>query len=336
MKLNKIINVPLIVVSLLSIYKPAFAQDKKLDKDNNSNKTSSIKKIENKTKEATKDIKKKIKNPNYPTKEKDIIIKKGSKIDNISKKAEKAKKELYEYIDDDVRPLTLLWMPCMNLFWSSNGEKVKETKSWGLDCMNFIRFMVMYDIQLGNSHFFLSPGIGWANQDYVFEKNCLYQPLKEGAKVEFKKAHDLIKERFVSGDNIDKGNYIKEKDIKAIGLHTNYFEVLTEIQFRSNKIYYKEGLFLALGLKLGYLFTNPKSFVTFVDTNVKPNETKQYKMKEAFSLNSYKVAMLFRFGLGSFGGFIEMTLNNILVSEKMEEKDAVLKPITFGISIDLI
>lgn len=288
-----------------------------------------IKEIKEKGKKIIGQVEKKVKNPNYPKDENDIIIKKDSKIEKISKKVEKAKKEFYEYIDDDIRPLTFLLTPCMNFFWSSKG-KASEYKSWGADSFNIIRFMVMYDIQISNSNFFLSPGIGWANQDYVFDKYCLFKsPGKKNSKVIFKKSLDIIKDRIsdlASSDSIDK---------VSTGLHTNYLEFVGEIQFRSNKLYYKEGFFAALGFKLGFLLTNPKTYIQFIDKNDN-NEQKIHWMKESLGLDTTKLALIFRFGLGSFGGFVEWTFSNILNSEKMEDENLVLKPLTVGITIDLI
>ena len=96
------------------------------------------------------------------------MVRKNSKVDGIRKKMEEAKREFYDYIDDDIRPLSILWTPCVNWFWSGKG-KAKEYQSFGWSSVNcLLRFLIMYDIQIAESNFFLSPGIGWANQDYTF------------------------------------------------------------------------------------------------------------------------------------------------------------------------
>ncbi len=331
--INKV-NLSLIIILILFVNGIVYSKENTSNKAQTtiSEEKSNANKIKDKAEQTINKIKKNIKNPNYPKKENDIIVKKGSKIEKFSKKVEKAKKEFYEYIDDDVRPLTLLWTPCINIFWSSS-EKLKDIKSWGFDSMNFIRFMIMYDVQLGNSHFFFSPGIGWANQDYVFKDYCLFQPLKKDSKVEFKKAKDLINERV--SDELTE-TYINE--VNSIGLYTNYVEFVGELQFRSNKLYYKEGLFAAFGFKFGWLVVNPKSYIEFLDKNSNKNETikKEHRSKEPLGIDNYKFALLFRFGLGSFGGFVELTLNNILDPTKMKDEKLVLKPITIGITIDVI
>ncbi len=275
-------------------------------------------------KEVKKDIQK-LKNPNYPNKENDMMLKKGSKINSISKKIENTKRDFYDYIDDDVRPLSILLTPGINWFWSSNG-KSKDVKSFGWESVSIIRGMVMYDLQLRESHFFMSPGIGFSKQNYSFENKCLYE---KDSKIQFKSAKDI-------SNSLHGGNLSSKDDIRSISMSLYYLELLLEVQFRSNKIYYKEGIFAALGINFGWMMSNPDSRIKYKNKANNMTVDKILTLSEPFGIKNYKLGIVARFGIGSFGAFIELVLTNLLNKDKMKDKGEVLKPITVGFTIDII
>ncbi len=275
--------------------------------------------------EAKKDIEK-LKNPNYPNNEDDIIVKKGSKTDSISKKIENAKRDFYDYIDDDVRPLSILWAPGINWFWSSNG-KAQEIKSFGWESVSTIRGIIMYDLQIGESHFFMSPGIGFSKQNYSFKNECIYE--ERNSKIKFKPAKDIL-------NSIHGSGFSSKGTIRSISMSLCYLELLLELQFRSNRIYYKEGIFAALGINFGWMMSNPDSRIKYITNQGNATADKILTLSEPFGIKNYKLGIVARIGMGSFGVFIELVLTNLLNKDKMKDKGEVLKPITIGFTIDIV
>lgn len=261
-----------------------------------------------------------------------------------------------EAVEDEMSflPLSFVFGYHFNAFWKkpeSDKNKAKDNKTTALGFWGSrqISAALYYDLQLGGSGFFVSPGIGLSFDSYRFKNNFVPVRVgyddpttttpKEGRFVFMEKASKVVKPfpekeaKKNSKDKNKKEESLADKQKKAINysaLYTRYADLLMlELRWYKKAKNYKKAFFIAVGGKLGVLWKS-KIKVSYDEDK----ETKKYRITDSFQLSNIKYGVYARMGLGRYGICYQHTLSNLVKQKKWRGKMDV-RPWSIGLSIDI-
>jgi len=168
-----------------------------------------------------------------------------------------------------------------------------RTNPWKSATMNVY---YMYPIQIGESRFSVSPGIGVGSEKYGFEDPVTLQ--------------DSL--GFTLLRNIrDLPRFIALTDVRQSQLVANYGDFLLEFRVHTLKDDHKRSWFLAVGGKIGVNFD--------AKTKIKYSEfgsQKTYKDKYHFNINSFRYGFIARIGYGPFNAWYYLSGSDLFRGNK--------------------
>ena len=176
-------------------------------------------------------------------------------------------------------------------FWSG-GPDTLELGAWG---SKSVGLYYVGNIELGNSPFSLSPGLGLSMEKYDFSSDV---SITEGTS---------------ATEVVSLTNLYPNATVDKTKLAATYLEVPLEIRYRLNRINPDQGFKLALGFKAGILLTS--------HTKVKIDETNRstIKIKDDYNMNSFRGSVVGRIGVGGFNLFYEQSLTEIFQNGQAPE-----------------
>lgn len=179
-----------------------------------------------------------------------------------------------------------------------------EINPWGSKSVNIY---YLYEIPLGDSKFTFNPGIGLGLEKYEFKKNVIFS-YANTANIPTSLEADqpvLIMQDIRTMDIYDNAVAVNKNRLAA-----NYIDAPLEFAFHSNKTNPKAGLNIALGGKIGYLFS--------AHTKVKyetAGETRKVKRHRDWDLNPFRYSAHTRIGYGGFNVYFEYQLSDFFDNE---------------------
>lgn len=182
----------------------------------------------------------------------------------------------------------------------NNAPAPFEISPWRSKSVNLY---YLYEIRLGNSRFSFNPGFGLGLEKYQFKNNTIlsYQNQVEG----FPSSGPVLVMDTVS--NVLGANYSYSKNRLA----ANYLDLPLELSFASNRTNPKAGLKLAVGGKVGFLFSSH----TKIKYLAAADETRIQKLKQPWGLNRLRYGAHARIGFGSFNLYFEYQLSPMFDNE---------------------
>ena len=182
----------------------------------------------------------------------------------------------------------------------SNAPGPFEISPWRSKSVNLY---YLYEIPLGNSRFAFNPGFGLGLEKYQFKNNTIltYHNQVEG----FPSTGPVLVMDTVS--NVLGANYSYSKNRLA----ANYLDIPLEFSFASNRSNPKAGLKLAVGGKVGVLFSSH----TKIKYLAAADEKRTVKMQQQWGLNRLRYGAHARIGYGSFNLYFEYQLSPLFNNE---------------------
>jgi len=237
--------------------------------------------------------------------------------------------------EDGYLPLSFVIHYTFNSLWRKKpGKKPMKLGFWGSSQLGVTLF---YDVQIGNSNFFVSPGIGIAWNSYRFRN--LYVPKRRAktGKIFMKKAVDevdpILSERKKNDKEEDKKKTEakqKENAINRSSLRVSYADIFNlEFRYHKKPKRYKEAFFISLGLKMGVRMST--------STRISYQEHDQSKSRiqsDTFHLSKIRYGLYSRVGIGRFGIYFDYILSNLVIKDKWED-GVDMRPWSLGLSLDL-
>lgn len=214
-------------------------------------------------------------------------------------------------------PLSLLWQPGFNFVWNKKGATELQKTFWG--SWNVARFAALYDLRLHKkSRFFAAFGLGYTPQTYELSGKK-YLGLVEGSRSRFelRDAKKFAHCPMCGKTGSDCKHRSKNWKVEQVQLVTHYFELMTEIKFRSNP-HYKEGFICAIGAKVGFLW-KPRCTITYPH-DVSDDETKHITIQQKgldFGLSSYRIGPYTRLNWGRVGLWGEWILSPLFNKKRV-------------------
>ncbi len=148
----------------------------------------------------------------------------------------------------------------------------------------------LYEKRIGNTNFFVMPGIGVGMDRYKFDED-----------VTLSRNFDNT----VSFDTINTGG------IKKSMLVTNYLDIPLEVRFLANPEDSKRSFKVGVGFKAGILLSSH----TKIKADIDDNQFKT-KVKNDFNLNRFRYGVVGRIGVGGFNVFYYQSLNALFEKDK--------------------
>jgi hypothetical protein len=190
-------------------------------------------------------------------------------------------------------PGTLLVDVGVNLLQNNNVEDL-ETGTWGSKTVNIY---YLYDIQLGNSKFFILPGFGLGLDKYKFDENVMPEvPLDNPDTTVLTDLSTM----FGSNAGINKSK-----------LATNYVDIPIEFRFYSDPDNQSRSFKAGIGGKVGILY----SAHTKVNYELNDHENK-LKHKQDLNLSRIRYGLSARLGFSSFNLYAYYGLNELFEDGK--------------------
>ncbi len=216
----------------------------------------------------------------------------------------------------------------------SNAPRDFEISPWRSKSVNLY---YLYEVPLGNSRFSFNPGFGLGLEKYQFKNNTILNYRDASEVPGFVSNSPILVMDTVS--YALGGNYPYNKNRLA----ANYIDIPLEFSFASNRTNPKAGLKLALGGKVGYLFSSH----TKIKYEASADETRKEKLKQSWGLNRLRYGAHARIGYGSFNLYFEYQLSPLFDNEfdgplhrtgenpENFERFPEVKNFRAGISVDL-
>lgn len=190
-------------------------------------------------------------------------------------------------------PGTLLVDIGVNLLLDNNLADM-ETGIWGSKAVNIY---YLYDIQIGDSKFFLLPGFGLGLDKYKFDENVTLEvPLSNPDTTVLTDLNTMF------GTNAG---------IKKSKLATNYFDIPLEFRFYSDPDNKSRSFKAGIGGKIGVLY----SAHTKVNYQLNDHENK-LKHKQDLNLSRIRYGLSARVGFSSFNLYAYYGLNELFEAGK--------------------
>lgn len=185
-------------------------------------------------------------------------------------------------------PGTLLVDVGVNLLQNNNVDQM-ETNLWGSKTVNIY---YLYDIQLGQSKFFILPGFGLGLDKYKFEEDVTLEvPLSNPDTTVLTDLNTM----FGGNAGINKSK-----------LATNYFDIPLEFRFYSDPLNKSRSFKVGIGGKVGVLY----SAHTKVNYELNDHENK-LKHKQNLNLARIRYGLSARVGFSSFNLYAYYGLNDL-------------------------
>ncbi len=170
-----------------------------------------------------------------------------------------------------------------------------------------VNLYYLYEIPLGNSKFTFNPGIGLGLEKYQFKNNVMltYADIDDIPTNLDSEVPVLIMQ-----DIADMEIYGNTPVVNKNRLAANYIDVPLEFAFHSNKTNPKSGLNIALGGKIGYLYSaHTKVKYEALDGN------RKVKIHRDWDLNPFRYSAHSRIGYGGFNVYFEYQLSDLFDNE---------------------
>lgn len=161
-----------------------------------------------------------------------------------------------------------------------------------------VNIYYLYEIPLGDSKFSFNPGFGLGLEKYQFRNNTILTYRNEVD--EFESTEPILIMDTVS--NVLGGRYPYSKNRLA----ANYIDIPLEFSFATNRTNPKAGLLLALGGKIGYLYSahTKLKYEAFGESQIE-------KHKRSWDLNRFRYSAHARIGYGGFNLYFEYQLSDL-------------------------
>ncbi len=205
--------------------------------------------------------------------------------------------------------------------------KTMETSFWGSRLNNICLY---YNIRIMQSHFTVGLGAGLGREGYQFTEH--------GKEEKDKDYYTLVRDGQVTAKD-DQSRKVKLVEAKKVLTDSNktlssafdmtYLDFLLEARFNTNRRYPKEGFFIAIGGKLGILWSSSTTVYYKED-----NQTKQRTTVENFCLKNWRYGAQARIGWNRLGLLYAITFSP-LFSEGQGPEGTEARAHSAGISIDL-
>ncbi len=153
-----------------------------------------------------------------------------------------------------------------------------------------LNFYYLRDIRVGNTNFFVLPGIGVGLDRYKFDEDVTLDRQADGT---------------VNVDTVFGGK------VKKSMLITNYLDIPLEVRFYTNPSDKKRSFKVGIGFKVGVLINSH----TKIKQEVNGEMTKR-KVNDNFALNRFRYGVTGRIGIGGFNVFYYSSLNTLFESDK--------------------
>lgn len=190
------------------------------------------------------------------------------------------------------------------------GLNVLQNDDVGFDAELFgsrtVNIYYLYDIRVGNTNFFVLPGIGLGLDRYKFDED--------------------ITVTNPAGSGMTEFNPIVGGGVKKSMLVTNYVDIPIEVRFLANPADTRRSFKVGAGFKVGYLFSSH----TKIKQELESDMTKT-KVKNDFNLNRFRYGVTGRIGVGGFNVFYYQSLNT-LFEDGSGPLETDLNNITIGVS----
>lgn len=179
-----------------------------------------------------------------------------------------------------------------------------QINPWRSKSVNIYYF---YEIPLGNSKFTFNPGIGLGLEKYQFKRNVT---LAYANTDDIATSLESDLPVLIMQDIADMEIYENTPAVNKNRLAANYIDVPLEFAFHSKKSNPKAGLNVALGGKIGYLYSaHTKVKYEVVD------ESRKVKMHRDWDLNPFRYSAHTRIGYGGFNVYFEYQLSDLFDNE---------------------
>lgn len=185
-----------------------------------------------------------------------------------------------------------------------------------------------YNIRLGQSHFVISPGIGYSGERYQFSKHKLsndkevYYTLVRDSKSKDAENRTTKLE--------DTENVLQDSTAQTYSaLDIRYLDFALEFRFNTNQKYPKEGFFVALGGSFGKLLSAYTTVFYKMD-----NQTKKRTESETFNLRNFRYGVHARLGWNRLGAIYSFSISP-LFSKDQGPEGTEARVHCVGISLDL-
>ena len=184
---------------------------------------------------------------------------------------------------------------------------------WGSKSFNTY---YQYPVQLGESGFFVFPGIGISTQKYKFKDD-----------VTLGYSRDDENNRYV--DIVPLDSIFESASYKKSKIGTSYVDFILELRWISRKNNPRKSIKVSLGGKIGYKFDS-KIKVKYSQYG----ETKITKQKEDFALSDLRYGLYTKLGYGSFNAYLYYSLSPLFESNMGPSKTETA-PLEFGLSLTI-
>ncbi len=189
-----------------------------------------------------------------------------------------------------------------------NAPETIKPSFWGSKAVNVY---YLFDFPIGKSHFSFHTGLGLGLDKYDFS-NPVTLAIDDNNKTTTISLEDAI------GAGID---FRKSK------LAANYVDLPIEFRFLTNPNDANRSFKVALGGRVGVLYSAHTKVVYKTDGQIK-----KLKDQQGFNLSPIRYGVYGRLGIGNVNLFYNYYLNSLFKSEDGPERTDV-QPMTFGISI---
>jgi hypothetical protein len=189
-----------------------------------------------------------------------------------------------------------------------------ETMKLNLLKIKWPNLYLYYNIPIKESHFMVSPGLGFGRNRYTFKDEYTLARNKTSRHTELEKADSLL------GNN---------PTINSSSLDVKYVDLVTEFRFNANRLEPQDGFFLAVGGNLGIRYDAYTTIEYKED-----GQTKTHIIAESFNLNRLRYGLIARIGWGRFGAFYSHTLSNLFNNQGPTKNN--IHPFSFGVSLNLL
>lgn len=187
----------------------------------------------------------------------------------------------------------------------NNAPSDFEINPWRSKSVNIY---YLYEIPLGNSKFTFNPGIGLGLEKYQFRRNVTFAYANTDDIPTSLEADEPV---LIMQDIAQMEIYDNTPGVNKNRLAANYIDVPLEFAFHSNKSNPKAGLNIALGGKIGYLFSSH----TKVKYEVAGGEKRKVKMHRDWDLNPFRYSAHTRIGYGGFNVYAEYQFSPLFSNE---------------------